>query len=386
MTAVAKDAPHGAPSGKPAGSPRTSAPAAARLRHDPSLLDETFVQLQERVKSGALPAAALAIGDLRGEIRSEAFTTDKRGLSTDSMFFLASVTKPIFATAFMQLVDDGLLALEDPVARHIKGFANAPGKADITPWHLLTHTSGVPDVSPEVIRRSRPSAAQMTHMAIDSPLHFAPGSRYEYCSVSFYLLAEMIQRLTHISYTEYLQTRLLDPLGMRTTFDPRRSARPVVAVEGAGVDSRVMRFLVTRYLARAALPGGGLFGTLDDLLRFGAAFLGPRKEGDRYVPLSPASIKVMIQDHLRGVPGNFDGQERAVHFGLGWGKPTLMRDVPGSADVVSHGGASGTRLWIDPVAGLVIVFFTNQWSPDRATETEAIRGTYDAMGWEQRAA
>lgn len=307
--------------------------------------------------------------------------TDRRGLSTDSMFFLASVTKPIFATAFMQLVDDGLLALEDPVARYIRGFVNAPGKADVTPWHLLTHTSGVPDISPEVIRKSRPSAAQMTQAAIDAPLRFKPGSRYEYCTTSFYLLAELIQRLTRTSYIDYLQKRLLDPLGMRATFDPRRSGRPVVAVHGVGVDSRLRRFIVLRYLARAALPGGGLFGTLDDLLRFGSGLLEPRRDGDRYVPLSPASFNVMTQDHLRGIPGVFDGEERPVHFGIGWGKPTVMRDVPGSQEVVSHGGATGTRLWIDPGARLVVVFFTNQWSPDRGPETEAIRGTYEAMGW-----
>ncbi len=60
----------------------------------------------------------------------------------------------------------------------------------------------------------------------------------------------------------------------------------------------------------------------------------------------------MQQDQLgEGVPGEFDGEERAVHFGLGWGKPTLMRDLPGSDRVVSHGGATGTRIWIDPDVG-----------------------------------
>ena len=67
-------------------------------------------------------------------------------------------------------------------------------------------------------------------------------------------------------------------------------------------------------------------------------------------------------------------------FGLGWGKPTLMRELAGSKRVVSHGGATGTRLWIDPEAGLVIVFFTNQWAPDRGPEADVIRGTYGALG------
>jgi CubicO group peptidase (beta-lactamase class C family) len=167
---------------------------------------------------------------------------------------------------------------------------------------------------------------------------------------------------------------------MEATYDPRGLKRPIVAVQGAGVDSRLMRFIVLRYLAGIALPGGGLFGTLDDLLRFGAGTLRPRREGGRYAPLSPESIALMRQDQLGdGVPGEFDGEERSVHFGLGWGKPTLMRTLPGSSAVVSHGGATGTRIWVDPEAQLVIVFFTNQWSADRGPETEAIEGIYEQI-------
>ena len=83
--------------------------------------------------------------------------------------------------------------------------------------------------------------------------------------------------------------------------------------------------------------------------------------------------------------GTFNQSDLPVHFGLGWGKPTLMRKLPGSDRVVSHGGATGTRLWIDPVAGLVLVFFTNQWAPDRGPEAETIQGTYEAIGWPLRA-
>ncbi|MGI8928341.1 MAG: serine hydrolase domain-containing protein [Candidatus Limnocylindrales bacterium] len=368
MTAIAE-------SGRPEGARTTE-----DLRSEPARLDEVFNRLRERVQSGALPAAALAIGDAEGEIRSETFSTDARGLSRDSLFFLASVTKPIFATAFMQLVDDGLISLHDPVARYLPSFASHPGKAEVTPWHLLTHTSGVPDVAPDVIRRSRPSAARMTEMALEAPLNFQPGARYEYCTTTFYVLAKLVERLTGARYTDYLRERMFEPLGMQSTFDPRRSRRPVVAVHGVGVDNRLIRFIVLRYLAAAAVPGGGLFGTLDDLLRFGAATLRPERIGERHVPLSPNQIEVMMQDHLRGLPGVFDGEEKPVHFGLSWGKPTLMRDLPGSAGVVSHGGATGTRLWIDPGAGLVIVFFTNQWAPDRGPEAEAIHGTYEALG------
>jgi CubicO group peptidase (beta-lactamase class C family) len=357
--------------------------ATARLRRDPHLLDRVVESLHERVSSGALPAAALAIGDGEGGIRSETFTSRGRELSLDSMFFLASVTKPIFATAFMQLVEDGRVRLDDPILRYIPDFANAPGKADVTSRHLLTHTSGVPDYTPEMIRRDRPSAAAMTRFAIESPLSFKPGERYWYCSASFYLLARIIERAAGVPHAEFLRQRVLEPLGMRTTYDPRRSGRSIATVHGAGVDNPLKRFLVLRYLAAAQVPGGGLFGTLDDLLRFGAALLRPPVIGGRPTPLAPGTVAAMMEDQLGGLPGEFDGELQDVYFGLGWGKPTLMRDVPGSPRVVSHGGATGTRLWIDPDAQLVFVFFTNQWSPDRSPETEALRGTYAAMDWDE---
>ena len=366
----------------PVGSPPaldTLAPSA-RLRADPSLLDPVVYRLKERVLSRHLPAAALAIGDAAGHIRSETFTSNGRGLDPDSLFFLASVTKPIFATAFMQLVDGGEVSLDDPVARYVPEFANAPGKADVTARHLLTHTSGVPDYTPEMIRRNRPSAEVMTRYAIESPLSFSVGARYAYCSVSFYLLAEIVERLTGLHHSEYLRQRVLEPLGMKTTYDPRGSGRPVVAVRGIGVDNRLTRFLILRYLASIQIPGGGRFGTLDDLLRFGAAVLHPQRIDSRDVPLSKRSLELMFEDQLGGLPGVYDDEQRDVHFGLGWGKPTLMYGLPGSARAVSHGGATGTRLWIDPDAELVFVFFTNQWSPDRGPENEALRGTYAALG------
>jgi CubicO group peptidase (beta-lactamase class C family) len=242
----------------------------------------------------------------------------------------------------------------------------------------MTHTSGLADLDPQTIGRKRPSAAEITRLVIESPLRFEPGTRWEYCSASFYLLTLLIERITGTSYVRFFDERVQSPLGMHTTFDPRNAGRPIVAVHGVGVDSFLTRFLVLRYLARTAMPGGGLFGTLEDLTRFGAALLRPRVVNGKHLPLRSQTIAEMAEDHTRGIVGESDGEIRPVHHGLGWGKPTLMRDVPGSKNVFSHGGASGTRLWVDPDAGLVFVFFTNRWSEERSVETEALRRTYEA--------
>lgn len=348
------------------------------LREDATRLDDTFRTLGERVAAGDLPAAAIAVGDAEGLIRRATFSSEPKPLDPESYFFLASVTKPIFATTFMQLVEEGRVGLHQPIADFEPGMRTG-GREKVTPWHVLTHTSGVADLDAQTIGRKRPSAAQMTEMVIESPLRFEPGTRWEYCSASFYLLTLLIERISGMSYVRFFDERMQRPLGMNATFDPRRAGRPIVAVHGVGVDSFLTRFLVLRYLARTALPGGGLFGTLEDLTRFGAALLRPRVADGKHVPLRAQTIAEMGEDQTRGIVGESDGEVRPVHHGLGWGKPTLMRDVPGSKNVFSHGGASGTRLWVDPDAGLVFVFFTNRWSEERSVETEALRGTYEAM-------
>ncbi len=352
----------------------------ATLRADQALLDPVFDRLRQRVDERALPTAALAVGDADGLIRAAAFTNERRPVSVDSNFFLASVTKPVVATLLMQFVEEGRLGLEQPIA-DFEPRLHGGGKERITAWHVMTHTSGLIDIDPGVIARQRPSVARMTQMVVEAPLRFEPGTRWEYNSAAFYLLTLLVEKLTGEGYVHALDERLQRPLEMRATFDPRHADRPIVAVHGIGVDSFLTRFLVLRYMARVALPGGGLFGSLDDLAKFGAALLAPRVVDGMPRPLSAATIALMGEDHTHGLAGVDEGEERRVHHGLGWGKPTLMRtELTGSPRVISHGGASGTRLWVDPDAGLVFVFFTNRWAADRGIEAEALNGVYAALG------
>jgi CubicO group peptidase (beta-lactamase class C family) len=352
--------------------------ATARL--DPQLLEPVFAGLERHVRAGDVPGAALAIGDADGVIRSQSFAHGRRErLDERAIFFLASLTKPIFATGLMQLVEEDRLELKAPLARYLPEFAGGE-RERVTAWHLLTHTSGVPDTPPELIRRERPTAARMTELALTSPLQFSPGSRWEYCSASYYVLGELIRRITGLGYQHYLQERLFEPLGMSATFDPRRDRRRVVPVKGVGADNAIMRYLLLRYVSSIAQPGGGLFGTLEDVIRFGAAILRPRPGARGHLPLEPETIRLMGEDQTRGLRGLVEGEDRRVHFGLGWNKPTLMYALPGSPEVVAHGGATGTSLWIDPVAGLVFVYFTNQWAPDRTPERDALQAVYAVLG------
>jgi CubicO group peptidase (beta-lactamase class C family) len=305
------------------------------------------------------------------------------------VFFLASVTKPITATALMQQVEAGVLDLHRPIRTYVPEF-HGEGKDRVTAWHILTHTSGIPDLDQDALRRQRPDYARMLRHVCRDPLRFEPGSRYAYASDSFYLLAEAIARRTGGSYTSALRRGILDPLAMTdTTFDARRMRSRVMTMHGIPLRNWIVEALILRFLANATMPGGGLFGTAEDLLRFGRSLLPGTTED---AILRPATIAEMTREHTRGILEiQEDGSTREPHYALGWGKPnpdgtipsvlgtpiaTQVR-VPASPSTFTHGGASGTRLWIDPDRALVFVFLTNEWSatdePMFATLAEVYR-------------
>lgn len=311
-------------------------------------------------------------------------------LTVESLFFLASVTKPIVATAVMQLVDEGRLDLHAPIGRVVPEF-QGPGKDAVTPWHVLTHTSGVPDIDQAVLRRSRPSAAQMLERVCRDPLAFEPGSRYSYASDSFYLLAASISRLTGMPFPEALRRRVLAPVGaFDVSFDPRGQRSRIVQVHGIPLGNRLVRELILRFLARATLPGGGLWGKAEDLLRFGRAML-PLESGAGPRLLSQGAIDEMTREQTEGIlEVSADGATRVPHYALGWGKPnpegtapsvlgtppdTAVR-VPASPSAFTHGGATGTRLWVDPDRELVFVFLTNSWGISDAAMFSTLAEVY----------
>jgi CubicO group peptidase (beta-lactamase class C family) len=244
---------------------------------------------------------------------------------------------------------------------------------------VLTHTSGIPDQDADVLRRERPTAARMLEIVCEAPLRFEPGSRYEYCSSSFYLLAEAMARQVGRPFPEALRELVLDPAGMvDTSFDPRHGRRRIVPVEGVPLGNRLVRELVLRFLARATLPGGGLWGTASDILRFGRMLL-PVVTATGAGLLSQQAVDEMTREQTAGICEiSAEGVERDPRYALGWGKahpegalPSVVAGtgggpvtVPASAGTFTHGGATGTRLWVDPDRDLVFVFLTNLWGAD----------------------
>jgi len=352
---------------------------------DPSAAIELAEAL---VAEGTLPSVVLGVSDGLGTrfIHAVRGPRDRR-VEPDSVLFLASVTKPIVATAVMQLVDEGRLDLHRPIGSDLPAFRG--GRRDgVTPWHILTHTSGIPDLDLDRLRRSRPSFQALLERVLASEPTFEPGSRYAYASDGFYLLAELLRGHTGMAFRDALRSRVLAPLRMDDTrFDVRSVLSRVVDVHGIGRTDPISRRLVTRFLAAATLPGGGLFGTAEDLLRFGRALL-PRAVVAEGAPriVSEGAIELMTREHTMGIPEILeDGTSRDPHYALGWHKPhpgpegavTLAGvPIPTGTSAFTHGGISGTRLWVDPERCLVIVVLSNRWALDQEPIGRIVAAVY----------
>ena len=234
-------------------------------RLDPARLQNAFDLVAGQVGRGEVPSAVLAVANRAGLVRVEAFSGADRA-TTDSIYLLASISKPITATAVMQLVERGLLVLSAPVQRYLPEFApppvsvGQPGAEAVTCWHLLTHTSGLVDMGSELLSRERPGRERLLQISCTSPLRFVPGARFEYNSLSFALLGEVIARLAGHDYPEVLAAELFGPLGMHDSgFEPPDPARAMSSHFPGIPDEH--QGMAAAYFSSLQAPGGGLWGT-----------------------------------------------------------------------------------------------------------------------------
>lgn len=281
-----------------------------------------------------------------------------RPMRPDSIFWIASMTKPITAAAVLMMQDEGKLSVEDPVEKHLPEFKElraADGEpVRVTIRHLLTHTSGLGEASPAEARDVK-DLAGLTPIYVKKPVQFAPGSKWAYCQSGINTAARIVEVVSGLPFDRFVEQRLCGPLGMKdTTFyltqeqlsrlaaSYRRSkegelmATPIGLLQGKSPTSR------DRYPA----ANGGLFSTAPDYARFCRMFLnGGEVDGKRY--LKPESVALMTSlqtgDLKTGfTPGN--------GWGLGW---CVVREPQGVTAALSpgsfgHGGAYGTQAWIDP--------------------------------------
>ena len=226
----------------------------------------------------------------------------KAPMQTDAIFWIASMTKPITATALLMLQDEGKLSVDDPVAKYLPELGDlktADGKtAKLTLRHLLTHTSGMAEATAAQYRTAH-SLADVIPFYVGKPLKFEPGSKWQYCQSGIISLGRIVEIVSGQSFPAFLQKRLFDPLGMKdTTF--YLSAEQLARL--AKTYQRTNEALVQEPFdlggrspsdhARYPAPNGGLFSTASDYAQFCRMILNQGAlDGKHY--LRPESVKLM---------------------------------------------------------------------------------------------
>lgn len=342
-------------------------------------LGAAFQLAASQVTAGMVPFAIVGVADSGGVVRLEAFgPNDGPRIGEHAVCLLASITKPIVATAVMREVEAGRLDLGEPLDPWLPGLAS-PSTKPFSTWHVLTHTSGFGDVDVESLLLHGGDRSDLVRAALAMPQATAPGAAFRYASTPFDLLAEALGRRLDRPLDDLVRANVLDPLGMaETTFDPgsaladRMAPVAVDLPSLAGVDGRA---LIAGY-TRLRLAGGGLWSTASDILRFGRAMLrGGELDGARV--LSPAFLDLMTREVTVGGLGATEDVLRGEHYAIGWGKPGPAS--PASAAAFGHGGATGTRLWIDPAHDLVFLYVTGVWDLPPATINAVLNAAYAAL-------
>ena len=379
--------------------------SSQRLARIAPFLDERYIQ------SGKLPCAQVQVWR-RGKLAYDTtlgLADRERGtpLSADSLFRIYSMTKPVTSVAFMMLVEEGLVALDEPVAKYIPewaglgvfaagtdaGWATTPPARPMLIIDLLRHTSGLTygfqmQGNIDAAYRKLKVAEDLRHGTLDEfiaklatiPLQFSPGDAWNY-SVSTDVLGYLVGKISGVPFERFLRERIFEPLGMvDTSFTvPADKAHRLTACYAAGVlGSKAVSAgapklqddpAVSPYLTETQFPsgGGGLVSTAADYMRFARMLLnGGELDGQRL--LGPKTIQLMASNHL---PGNRDLTQMSkslfseatyagVGFGLGFGvtiDPAATM-LAGSKGDFFWGGAASTFFWVDPVEDLAVVFLT----------------------------
>lgn len=381
--------------------PETVGMCSARLERVDRFLAERYVD------SGRLPCALLQVSrggqlvhqTVLGKASLEAGTP----LAEDSIVRIYSMTKPITSVAFMMLVEEGQVALDDPVHRFIPswrelgvyvaggnglpgtppGWQTRPADGPMRMIDLLRHTSGLTygfqsRTNVDAAYRANKIDPFEQHEGLEAfvqalgklPLEFSPGTAWNY-SVSTDVLGYLVGKISGQPFDEFLRQRILQPLGMHDTdfHVPQHKVARHAQCYMNGPDGKLAPLPGRNFLEPPPAPsgGGGLVSTAGDYMRFCECLRsGGVLDGVRL--LGPKTLALMRSNHL---PGGGDLADvsvsmfseaifKGVGFGLGFAMTTdvARTQLAGSPGEYWWGGAASTAFWIDPVEDLSVVFLT----------------------------
>ena len=292
-------------------------------------------------------------------------------MQQDSIFLVASITKPFTVAAAVLLAERGQILLDDPAFIYLPEFGNS-GKEEITLRHLMTHSSGLPDMLPEnqsLRERHAPMKDFIQQICRLKP-DFPAGTGLQYQSTGIAILGEIVQRVSRIPLKEFLRKEFFKPLGMKDTalgidgLPEERVPNLKLPPEQEGVDWSWN----SPYWRNLGAAWGGMFSTVEDLTHFLKMLLnGGEFQGKRI--FSKSTVETMIRDQTRLMPLVPNEQKVMMRGGLGWKlAPSSCWGFFGdflSPGSFGHGGATGTVFWADPKRDTTFALLTTQpsiWS------------------------
>jgi len=400
----------------PQGTEARSAPRAARS-FSPQGLARVGDYFRNEVATGKIPGAVVLIQQHGKPVFSETFgvrdVATKVPISEDTIFRLYSMSKPVTSVAAMMLVDDGKLALDEPLAKYIPTFADVkvaaegrgedekaplatePLKRAITIEDLLRQTSGITYgfYGDSPVRRLYANSdlfegdfdnTMFVERLARLPLAEQPGTRWDY-GHSTDLLGRVIEVVSGQSLFAFEKARLLDPLGMANTAFFLADKTQLGRVAQPLPEDRFIRRvagLTDPILPRRWESGGaGMIGTIGDYARFAQMLLnGGTLDGKRY--LGAETVAQMISDHIGPKSGilrdQYDFPGRDSGFGLGFAVRNIA-DPPLQAGEYRWDGVGGTFFFVDPADDMFVIVMMQSPSQRGRIQSEAKTLIYEAL-------
>ncbi|MDQ6664792.1 MAG: beta-lactamase family protein [Acidobacteriota bacterium] len=306
--------------------------------------------LESEVKDRGLGAASILVARRGTIVLHKGFGKAE----PDSIYLVASITKPVTASALMLLVEQGRVGLDESVKRYLPEFTGGD-RPNVRVRDLLAHTSGLPDMLPENVelRKSNAPLSEYVKRTYSTPLLYKPGSEYRYQSMGILLAAEIVEKLAGTPLREFEKKNIFGPLRMKHTFlglGPLqiRDTMPAWISPTADKEEIEKWGHNSPYWRNLGVPWGGMHTTTTDLAIFLQTFLNGGNYGGTRI-FSLATVKAMTTNQNVGLK---------TPRGLGWA-------LSGFGDLASprtfgHGGATGTIAWADPEMQLLCVILTNR--------------------------
>jgi len=312
-----------------------------------NLTTDVNTLLESKYKTGE-PGAVVLIAKAGKPIYRQAFgmadLENNVTMKAEHVFEIGSITKQFTAVAILMLLEQGKLSLEDPVSKYIDNYP-MHGHT-ITIHHLLTHTSGIKSYTGmerwTKLWRNDMTPAEMVDLFKSEPMEFAPGEKWNYNNSAYFMLGVIIEKVSGVTYAEYLEKNIFVPLGLKSTYYGSQSR--IIPNRAQGYQRDGNTFINAEYLSLThPYAAGSIMSTVDDLLLWNNAV---------------HSYKLVKKETIQKAFVNYKlNNGKPFNYGYGW----ALDEINGSPTIEHSGGIFGysTNAIYLPKEDVFVVAYSN---------------------------